>query len=139
MKYVLDANVALRFVLNEQHSNKARALREEFRQGLHEFLAPDFFPVEVANALTRAERRRAIPQGQARPLLDDIMTDCPILHDPVLILAKATDLSSQVRASVFDCLYFVLAEDQDCRFLTADRRILNIFRNEPRLIDLSSL
>ena len=35
-------------------------LRNEFRRGVHELLAPDVFPVEVSHALTRAERRGVI-------------------------------------------------------------------------------
>ena len=57
MKYVLDASVALKWVLTEADSAKAISLRDDFRKQLHEFLAPDVFPVEVAHALTRAERR----------------------------------------------------------------------------------
>src|ERR1043166_8324526 len=134
MKYVLDANVALRWVLNEQHSDKAINLRNEFRQGLHELLAPDFFPVEVAHALTRAERRRAIPQGQASVLLADVMLTPPILHSTDPLLVRATELSSQARASVYDCCYLLLAEDNQCEFVTADRKILNAFANESRII-----
>jgi hypothetical protein len=35
---------------------KALRVRDDFRNGLHELLAPDVFPVEVAHSLTRAER-----------------------------------------------------------------------------------
>jgi predicted nucleic acid-binding protein len=63
MKYVLDASVGLKFVLKEPDSPNALILRDEFRRGLHELLVPDIYPVEVAHALTRAERKRVIPQG----------------------------------------------------------------------------
>ena len=138
-KLVLDANVALRFVLNEEHSDKARKLIDEYRRGIHELLAPNYFPVEVANALTRAERRRAIPPGQASVLLDDIMAHCPALHDALPLLARATDLSSRSRASIYDCLYLTLAEDCDCEFVTADRKILNSFPANTRILELSQL
>jgi predicted nucleic acid-binding protein len=139
MKYVLDANVALRWVISEPHSDKAAALRDGFQRGMHELLATDFFPYEVANALTRAERRRVIPQGQASVLLDDVLADCPYLHDVFPLLTKATDLASQARASIYDCLYLALAEEHDCPFVTADRKLLNAFPNESRIIELSTL
>ncbi|HUY35766.1 MAG TPA: type II toxin-antitoxin system VapC family toxin [Pirellulales bacterium] len=65
MKYVLDASVALKWVLPESDSEKAIALQEEFDREIHEILAPDTFPVEVAHALTRAERRGLIQPPEA--------------------------------------------------------------------------
>lgn len=41
MRYVLDASVALKCVLIEPDSAKARQLRDEFRNGIHELNAPE--------------------------------------------------------------------------------------------------
>lgn len=60
MKYVLDASVGLKWVLPEVDSDKAIKLQEDFANGIHQLLAPDTFPVEIAHALTRAERQRLI-------------------------------------------------------------------------------
>src|SRR5260370_23121241 len=60
MRYVLDLSVALKWVLAEPNAAIAVRLRDEFRKGIHELLAPDVFPIEVAHALARAERRGAI-------------------------------------------------------------------------------
>jgi predicted nucleic acid-binding protein len=57
MKCVLDASVALKWVLTEPDSPKAHSVRDDYRKQSHELLAPDVFPVEIAHALTRAERR----------------------------------------------------------------------------------
>ena len=56
MKYVLDSSVAFKWEVPETDSDKANRLREDFRHSVHEFLAPDFFPIELAHALTRAVR-----------------------------------------------------------------------------------
>jgi predicted nucleic acid-binding protein len=139
MRYVLDANVGLKMGLPEADSAKAIRLQEDFRNGTHELLAPDFFPVELGHALTRAERRHIIRVGQATALFDNIVDPCPELHASMPLVTRAIELSSQTRASVFDCLYLLLAEEQDCPFVTSDRKILNSFPNEPRIIELSSL
>jgi predicted nucleic acid-binding protein len=75
MRYVLDASVALKWVLPEPDSGKA-----EFRAGLHQLLAPDVFPVEVAHALARAERRNIVSPPQGAVLLADVLTTLPALH-----------------------------------------------------------
>jgi predicted nucleic acid-binding protein len=65
MKYVLDASVAFKWEVVELNSDKANLLRDDFRNGIHELIAPDFFPFELAHALTRAERQGRIGAGQA--------------------------------------------------------------------------
>jgi predicted nucleic acid-binding protein len=65
MKYVLDSNVALKWTLPEPDSPKARQPRHGFLQAAHELLSPDAFEIEVAHALTRAERQGKIAVGQA--------------------------------------------------------------------------
>jgi predicted nucleic acid-binding protein len=69
MRYALDSNFSLKWVLIETDSDKARRLRAEFEQQIHDLLAPDVFPVEVAHGLAKAERRGVIPrdQDQAHP------------------------------------------------------------------------
>lgn len=52
MKYVLDSNIAFKWVVAESDSTKATRLRNEFRQGQHELLTPDVFTIEIAHALT---------------------------------------------------------------------------------------
>lgn len=54
MKYVLDASVALKWVLTEPDSPKALFVRDDYRKQLHELLAPDLFPVEKE----KRERRK---------------------------------------------------------------------------------
>ncbi len=64
MRYVLDSCVALTWVLPEVDSDKALRLRASVQAGVHTLLAPDVFPPEVGDALTRAERKGIIPVGR---------------------------------------------------------------------------
>src|SRR5207253_6858690 len=116
MKYVLDASVALKWVLTELDSPKALAVRADFRNQLHELLAPDVFSVEVAHALTRAERRGLIKPPQAAQLLADVLSTPIPLHAYQLLLPRAVAISSAMRCGVYDCLYIALAEREGCEF-----------------------
>jgi predicted nucleic acid-binding protein len=73
MKSVLDASVAVKLVLPEHDSAKALALEADFRNQIHDLIAPDTFPVEVAHALTKAERRGLLLPGQAAARLSRIL------------------------------------------------------------------
>src|SRR3712207_3702325 len=109
MRYVLDSNVALKWVLNEPDSPAAVRVRDEFRAGLHGLISPDVFPVEVAHALARAERRGIIRPPGAEYRLVDVLATSPQLHPYLPLLSRALALASQVRIAVYDCLYVALA------------------------------
>jgi predicted nucleic acid-binding protein len=138
MKYVLDASVALKWVLAEPDSPKALSVRDHFRQQLNELLAPDVFPVEVAHALTRAERRGIIKPPQATRLLADVLSTPMPLHPYRPLLPRATAISSAMRCGVYDCIYVALAEREGCEFLTADDKLLkNLGARFPFIVSLA--
>ena len=95
MRYVIDASVAVTSVVSRPLTSKALRLRQEYRQGIHELLAPSIFSAEVASALTKCERQKIIPVGDALPLLDDILSELPQLHAYEPLLRRATTISSQ--------------------------------------------
>ena len=140
MKRVIDSSVAFKWVVPETDSDKALLIRDDFRNGLVELLAPDVFPIEVSHALTRAERQVRIPVGSALPLLRDILITLPLLHLSLPILLRAVEISSQMRVGVYDCLYVALAEGEKCDFVTADdklaKRLQPMF---PFIVSLGSL
>ena len=127
MIYVLDSNVAAKWVLPEPDSPSADLLRDDLRNGIHEFIAPDVLPVEVGHALTRAERQHRINQSEGLNLWIDTMTTPPRLFPYVPLIPRALVLSSQARIGVYDCLYVALSEREQCRVVTADQRLLSAF------------
>src|SRR5438128_1385410 len=56
MKYVLDSSVAFKWEVPERDSDKANLLRDDFRNAIHELVAPDFLPLDLADAFRRAEK-----------------------------------------------------------------------------------
>jgi len=128
MKYVIDASVALACVLNEPDSAAANALRDDFKRQFHELIAPDLLPAEMAHALTKAERRRIIRQGEAEVLLATFLNPSPILHPYGPLLSRAIELSSRQRVGFYDCLYVALAEREQCSVVTIDQPLVAHFR-----------
>ncbi|HZW32295.1 MAG TPA: type II toxin-antitoxin system VapC family toxin [Isosphaeraceae bacterium] len=138
MKYVLDASIALKWVLSEPDAAKARQLRDDFRNAVHELIAPDSFTVEIAHALTKAQRRGMIPDAWA--LWADVMTTVPHLFPAHPMTPRAIQIATQARIGVYDCLYVALAEREGCELVTADARLLNSLQpTYPFLIALASV
>ena len=130
MKYVVDSSVAFKWEVAEINSDKADALRNDFRNTIHELLAPDIFTIEASHALTRAERQARIAVGQARVLLLDILTTPPQFFPFQPLLLRAIDISSKMRIGVYDCVYVALAEREACNFVTADARLVNALQKD---------
>jgi predicted nucleic acid-binding protein len=89
MNYVLDASVAAYWVLRNPLQAKALKLRAEYQQKIHELIAPAHFSGEIASALTKAERQKLIPVGDARRLIADVLNMLPVLYplDPLFYRA----------------------------------------------------
>lgn len=122
MRYVLDASVALKWVLNEDHSLKVRDLREAYQRGVHELLAPDIFMVEVPHVLSKAVRQRKLTSGEAELHLANVWTTLPQLVPSIDLTERAFEISCLFRTSYYDALYLALAE-QEGAFLTADAKL----------------
>ena len=120
MKYVLDSSVALKWVLSEAGSARAIRLRDEYKNGIHELLAPDIFTSEIANALASAERQGRIKTGESAIFLHDILRAAPALHPTPPLLLRAMAVAIATRHAVYDCIYLALAEAQGCKLVTAD-------------------
>jgi predicted nucleic acid-binding protein len=76
---VIDTSVGFKALVTEADSPKAIHLIEDYRNGVVELIAPDFYPVEVTHSLTRAERQGRITPVEGAKLLSTLLQDLPRL------------------------------------------------------------
>jgi predicted nucleic acid-binding protein len=119
---VLDASVAVMLAVLEAGSPAARALVTGAAP-----TAPELILAEVANALWRKVRTKAIGREEALAAL-------PLLRrliDPLVPLreleAQALDLALRRDHPAHDCFYVALAMREAVPLLTADRRLAERF------------
>jgi predicted nucleic acid-binding protein len=113
---VVDASVALKWVLDEDDSQAAAALREE------ELIAPALWLLEAANALWRRARTGELTNGEAAERLAEL-SNAPVATVGIEpYLASALDLASAIGHPVYDCLYLAVAIHHKTQLVTADRR-----------------
>jgi predicted nucleic acid-binding protein len=137
-KIVLDCSVALKWAVDEPQTDRALQLREDFRNGVHELLAPDIFPVEVGHVFSKMHRQRKITEDEAQAYLAEVMLTPPELHPYALLMPRAYELSLQFHKSLYDCLYVALAEQENCKVVTADKGMVLNPRSR-RVLLLSTL
>lgn len=129
MKFVLDSCIGIKFLLPEIDSEMAIALLADFNNQIHELIAPDTFLVEVAHALTRSERKGILKPPEALELLEQISNTLPVMYPSLPLLSRATELSSNTRHGVYDCLLIALGEREECPVLTSDQKMAAKFPN----------
>lgn len=127
MSVVIDASVALKWVLDEPGREDADALLEE------ELIAPALWLLEAANALWRRARRGEISGEEAKERLAELY------HAPVTTttieddLLAAADLAETLGHPVYDCLYLATAIRENTYVVTADSRFHAAVSQSPTL------
>ena len=115
---VVDASVALKWVIEEEDSDLAEAI---LSTGIA-LEAPDLLQVEVANALWRRLRGGASSEEQADRAFVTLDGAIGLWHADKPLARRALELASSLGHPIYDMLYLALAERRGARVITADRR-----------------
>ena len=116
MRIVVDASVALKWVVSETGSDAADALLDQ------DLMAPVLWLAEVANALWRKARIGDITAEQASARLSELK-EAPVASLPIEPhLERALKLATEIGHPVYDCIYLALALHHRTHVVTADRR-----------------
>ena len=120
---VVDASLAVKWLVREVHSDRAYALARSWARVQVYPMAPYLMPVEVANALYRRVVRKEISLQEATSLLDTLLSTGVELREPPSVHVKAMELAAELKQdAVYDAHYLALAEALNCELWTADER-----------------
>lgn len=129
MRMVLDASVAVKWLLPEEESEKARHVFLDWNAGRIELAAPSLLPVEVASALCKKVRKKEVDRGRAAQLFWEFQRlNLPLVPAENLVFS-ALDFAFLYGHPVYDCIYVALAVRDRCCLLTADDVLVRRFRN----------
>ena len=130
MTVVVDASLALKWVVEEEDTEQATALRAEWYEEGELLVAPPIFRPEVTNALHQKVRRGEVGRPEAVEGLQQLVSAVAIGEPPGLY-GRALDLAAAFRlGAVYDSLYVALAELEGCEMWTADRRLVNAVQRD---------
>jgi predicted nucleic acid-binding protein len=112
---VIDASIAVKWVVEEDGTPQALALRQRAK-----LIAPELLVAECANILWKKVRRRELSKDEA-VLASRLLQAAEIELQPTRsLLEPATRIAIELDHPAYDCLYIALAVANGCQFVTAD-------------------
>lgn len=124
MRLVIDASIAVKWLISELGTDRALALYDRASGQMH---APDLLFVEVAGVVVRRANERLIDQDAARDTLDEWMTmsAAPAVTGHAIsreMVRSAALLAIDLGHPIKDCVYLALAREFGCLLVTADAK-----------------
>lgn len=120
---VVDASLALKWVVNEHRSPEARRLLRDWEDANVVLLAPMLFATECANGLYHRVTKSQITIAQAKPLLDALLArGVKVVRPSGDVLKRSLEMAETLsQPHIYDCQYAATAERLGGEFWTGDR------------------
>jgi predicted nucleic acid-binding protein len=119
--YVLDASVVIKWFSEEEYTEKAVKLREDFFRGELELAVPDLLLYEVLNALRYNPDFDENDVVEAVDSLFDI--EISIIVPTQHVIKTAINLAYSQKITIYDAFYIALAKDIEFILITADYKL----------------
>ena len=122
MTLVIDANVGLKWFIEEPRSSAARKILNKGAS----FIAPDIVIPDICNVVWKKVKNQEVTsvQGQA------IVTNVSMIFDHIVpsseLAQRAFGLAVQFNHPVYDCLYLALAERESITLVTDDAKLVSV-------------
>ncbi len=120
---VIDASIAVKWVVEEEGTPEALALRQKAK-----LIAPELLVAECADILWKKVQRGELLQ-------DEVLLAARLLQGSEIellptrsLLETATRMSIEIDHPAYDCLYLALAVEKKCQLVSADERFLRKLR-----------
>ncbi len=123
---VVDASLAVKWLLKEPLTGKALALAEEWADTDTTPTGPCLLLVEATNVFHRRALSGQISQSQAKELLTGFFNMGIEIRESSQLQVRALELAQELQLPiVYDVHYLALADMLECDLWTADERFFN--------------
>ena len=107
MAFVLDASVAIAWVVASQSTAYSRRMRTRAKR--EPYHVPAIFKTELANVLVVLERRQILTANAAETTADVLGRLDPVVHDSPLGISELRALAQRFQLTAYDASYLALA------------------------------
>lgn len=119
MKWVVDASVAVKWLVPEPETPEANALLPQ------ELLVPDTLYSECSNVLWKKVVRKQVSAAEVQ-LGAQLLLEVEVqVFNTKPLLEPALQLAIALNHPAYDCFYLALAQQESAVLVTADKRLFN--------------
>ena len=125
IRFVLDASVALAWVVDQNPAPYAESVRQRIRAGSRPVL-PVFWQLEVANTLALVRRRRILDDYEVDESLDyfhAFLTSIAEVDTSYPTIREVVQVSKETGLTAYDAVYFDLARRENLPLATLDKTL----------------
>ncbi|MGE7370026.1 type II toxin-antitoxin system VapC family toxin [Neorhizobium sp. NPDC001467] len=116
---VIDASVAIKWVVEETGTDKALSVRQQNR-----LMAPELMLAECANILWKKVRRGELTASEGRFAAMLIESTGMEFVEMRSLIVQSAELAFLLDHPAYDCMYIALARQEECQLLTADQSLV---------------
>ena len=136
---VVDSSIAIKWFVVEPYSEDARKVLDGYQVGDLNLLAPDLINSEIGNIIWKKHRLQGLSTSDALEIIDVFQTISFAFTPTADLLNEAYRLAVAHQRTVYDMMYVALSIREQCRFVTADDRMVNaIARAYPNVIGIAN-
>ena len=122
MKLVLDVNGAYGVVTKNPKSEAIRAQLEKADQ----VFAPELFFSEAASAAWKYHKIKGVPYQDCLTLGSSSIDLVDVFFPAELLWQEALKIACDQGHSVYDCMYLVVAQQNDAKLASLDNKLLSL-------------
>ncbi|NAS88981.1 PIN domain nuclease [ANME-1 cluster archaeon AG-394-G21] len=122
MKLVLDANVIAKWFIEEENTDKAIKIRDNFVAGKLAILEPSLLIYELGNVFWKHPVKSPEDVENDFKALFEIGLEFCTVREPVF-LKNVFEHGRKFGITFYDAVYVTLAEKEDCKLITADAKL----------------
>ncbi|MHB8645729.1 MAG: type II toxin-antitoxin system VapC family toxin [Thermomicrobiales bacterium] len=122
---VVDASIAVKWVIEEEGSEAARALLQSWLTAGIRLVSPSWLTCEIANILYRKALNGDLTFADASEAYDDVLPFVMVLPENASDGKRGMEIARQTgQQQSYDAQYLALAERLDAEYWTDDRRFV---------------
>jgi predicted nucleic acid-binding protein len=119
----IDANVALKWYLPEEHREQAWAILAAFQNGELDLVAPNLIAYEIASVLRGRVARGELSVAEGSEVLREFLGVGKELAQPEALTIPALSLATELGIWTYDATYLIAAQAVGGELWTADERL----------------
>ena len=136
---VIDSSVSVKWFIEEDDSDTAQLILDEYKRENISFLAPNLIYAEFGNIVWKKQVFQGLDALDVDRAIQKFKRISFILTSITVLFDDAYRLAVKYKRSFYDSLYLALSTKENCAFVTADEKFYNSVRQDfPPMILLAN-